>query len=110
MSHTPNNSQSQPILKAVTCEPTVLGYVDIRRSIPGSLEKGDKWSHPEVCPTGLVRSADVSRKPFKHSLLLMQAVSEAGCVARVLLPTTGFWLIFLFSVADLETAFRFIDG
>lgn len=35
-----------------------------------------------MCPTGLVGSAGMSRKSFKHGLLLMWAVFDAKYVAR----------------------------
>lgn len=49
-------------------------------------------------------------KLFKHCLLLIWAVFDAGFVARVILPNRLFDQFFFLVVADLETAFRSISG
>ena len=52
----------------------------------------------------------MSGKLFKHCLLLIWAVFDAGYVARVILPNRVFDQFFFLVVADLETAFRSIPG
>lgn len=47
-------------------------------------------------PTGFVGVAGVSGKPFKHCLLLIWAVFDAGDVARVSPPNAGFLIDFSF--------------
>lgn len=47
-------------------------------------------------PNGFVGAAGVSGKPFKHCLLLIWAVFDAGYVARVILPNTDFSIDFSF--------------
>lgn len=97
MSHSPNNSQSQPILKVVNWElkspqdMMILGGLHqdlLRRVINGVTLK-----RVLNCFVG---TAGVSGKPFTHCLLLIWAVFDAGYVARVILPNTDFSINFSF--------------
>lgn len=47
-------------------------------------------------PDGFVGAAGVSGQPFKHCLLLIWAVFDAECVARVILSNTDFLIDFSF--------------
>lgn len=47
-------------------------------------------------PDGFVGAASVSGKSFKHCLLLMWSVFDAGYVATVILPNTDFSIDFSF--------------
>lgn len=52
--------------------------------------------------TDFVMAASMSEKLFKLCLLLIQAVFDVGCVARVILPNTGFSIDFSFQLQLIQ--------